>query len=188
MTDDDILFEPKVSMESGSDWGPVQQTGGSRPPCGQQSIVSWGLEGEQQLCEFSGCDGYPAGEYHRHLTRHFKELLAQDLAKEKDQLGQYSFVPLSCPRCVFKGTSELELLEHYGSYHQVLDYYVQVSRDRLCSGGARLELEQGGQCGTCGFSPPALTMTEHQLAAGPHAGPPGQASCGPALHLPRLLV
>jgi hypothetical protein len=157
-------------MESGSDWGPVQQTGGSRPPCGQQSIVSWGLEGEQQLCEFSGCDGYPAGEYHRHLTRHFKELLAQDLAKEKDQLGQYSFVPLSCPRCVFKGSSELELLEHYGSYHQVLDYYVQVSRDRLCSGGARLELEQGGQCGTCGFSSPS---TDHDRA------PAGSwATCG----------
>jgi len=150
----------------GSPW---PDTAGSRPPCGVKSITNWGEESDSQLCEFSGCEGYPEGQYHRHLTKHFRELLHQDITKEKELMGLTSLGPLLCPRCVFSGSSELELLEHYGHYHQVLDYYVQVARDsstldRLCAGGSRVELGQGGECGTCGFSSPSVAvMTKHQL-------------------------
>ena len=70
---------------------------------GVQSAVTWGAEAgrERQLCEFSGCEGYLEGEYHRHLTKHFRQLLAKDMEREKELMG-LKFPPqtLSSPLCL----------------------------------------------------------------------------------------
>jgi hypothetical protein len=62
---------------------------------------------------------------------------------------------LVCPRCIFTGSSLDELLEHYGEYHQVLDYYVAVARDPELGRQAPQQLEwsklMGERCALCGF-------------------------------------
>lgn len=76
---------------------------------------------------------------------------------------------LACPRCIFRAESISELHEHYGSYHQMLDYYVALARDKGLLDkmvGGRIELDQGagGECSWCGFkSTSTATFTQHQL-------------------------
>ena len=119
------------------------------------------------FCEFYGCDGYLEEQYYSHLAKHFKELLSQDIAKEKAMIGQKE--ELACPRCIFSADTISELYEHFGTYHQVLDYYVALSRDKGLLDrmvGGRVELEQGagGECGWCGYkSSSTATLTQHQL-------------------------
>merc|ERR1711892_313183 len=121
---------------------PWSETGGSRPPEGEQTMETWSKG--KVFCEFFGCDGYLEEQYYSHLAKHFKELLSQDIAKEKAMFGQKK--ELACPRCVFHADSISELHEHYGTYHQMLDYYVALSRDKRLLDkmvGGRIELEQG---------------------------------------------
>ena len=132
-------------------------TGGRRPP---PSIWSQG----RIPCEFSGCDGYQEGEYYGHLTKHFKAALSKDIKKERKAGAS----KLSCPRCIFEGTTEMELLEHFGSYHRRIDFYVSVARnpkliDQMNSGP--FELSTKKECGQCGYktSKGQARVTEHQV-------------------------
>ena len=139
-----------ANIQKADDRGPSSHcpdTGGSRPTCGVKSINIQGEESECQLYEISGCEVYPG-----HIARHFRELLNQDFTKEKELMGLTSLGHLLCPRCVFSGSSQPEVLDHIGHYPQVLDHYFQAARDsstlnRLCAGGSRVELSQGRECG-----------------------------------------
>jgi hypothetical protein len=107
-------------------------------------------------CEFVGCSGYKENAYYSHLAQvHFKNLLIKDLAKEKSLQGSLEKNPFMCPRCIFLGDDLDELLEHYGEYHQVLDYYVEVARCPEVASQISQELDwsQMGTetCALCGF-------------------------------------
>ena len=103
-------------------------------------------------------------QYYGHLTKHFKELLKRDLEREKTR----QIKDLACPRCIFKGNSEMQLLEHYGTYHKVLDFYVNISRNPEILDGldtGPMVFQSGGSCGECGYSTRhgQVKVTHHQL-------------------------
>ena len=132
------------------------QTAGGRPPPG-----IW-PEG-RTLCEFSGCEGYLEPEYYAHMTRHFRDLLRSDINKEKTA----GSTPLACPRCIYAGQTEEELLVHYGSYHKLIDFYVSVARDfsivDQLETPTSSKVSQSGRCGQCAYTS-GRGVAEHRKA------------------------
>jgi len=131
--------------------------GGRRPP---PSIWSQG----RIPCEFSGCDGYQEREYYGHLTKHFKAALLKDIKKEAKE----GMSTLSCPRCIFQGVTEMDLLEHFGAYHQRLDFYTSVSRDQQIidhMNSGPFELGAKTECDQCGYKTRKgqAKVTEHRV-------------------------
>ena len=127
-------------------------TAGHRPPVG---IKKW--KAGRLQCEFEGCHGgYKEGAYYTHLAQdHFKELLIRDLGKERSLQGSLERDPLLCPRCIYQGADLDQLLEHYGEYHQVLDYYVEVAWSPHLANQKAQPMDwkklEADKCSFCGF-------------------------------------
>ena len=86
---------------------------------------------------------------------HFKELLIRDLGKERSLQGSLERDPLLCPRCIYQGADLDQLLEHYGEYHQVLDYYVEVAWSPHLANQKAQPMDwkklEADKCSFCGF-------------------------------------
>jgi len=100
-------------------------------------------------CPFDGCSRYSSSEFYSHFANHFIELLLRDLVGERASIQQPGS-PLSCPRCQFSSRSLDQLLNHFGEYHRIIDFYFTQARDSMVSKPAPLELKPGASCGICG--------------------------------------